>query len=84
MAGRKEMDLTTGRPFGSLLRFAVPVILGPQPPRAPAAFRRNIRPGDGCERLKNRTLFTDAFHGLIKSELLLSITRYRLRPDAQI
>ncbi len=28
MAGRKEMDLTTGRPFGSLLRFAVPVILG--------------------------------------------------------
>ena len=28
MAGRKEMDLTTGRPFGSLLRFAIPVILG--------------------------------------------------------
>lgn len=28
MAGRKEMDLTTGRPFDSLLRFAVPVILG--------------------------------------------------------
>ena len=28
MAGRKEMDLTTGRPFGSLLKFAIPVILG--------------------------------------------------------
>ena len=28
MAGRKEMDLTTGRPFGSLLKFATPVILG--------------------------------------------------------
>ena len=28
MAGRKEMDLTTGRPFSSLLRFAIPVILG--------------------------------------------------------
>ena len=28
MAGRKEMDLTMGRPCGSLLRFAVPVILG--------------------------------------------------------
>ncbi len=28
MAGRKEMDLTTGKPFGSLLRFAIPVILG--------------------------------------------------------
>ena len=28
MAGRKEMDLTTGRPFGSLPRFAIPVILG--------------------------------------------------------
>ena len=24
MAGRKEMDLTTGRSFGSLLRFAIP------------------------------------------------------------
>lgn len=56
----------------------------PQPPRAPAAFRRNIRPGDSCERLKNRAPFTDAFPGFIKSELLLSITRYRLRPDAQI
>lgn len=28
MAGRKEMDLTKGKPFGSLLRFAIPVILG--------------------------------------------------------
>lgn len=28
MAGRKEMDLTTGKPFGSLLKFAIPVILG--------------------------------------------------------
>ena len=28
MAGRKEMDLTTGRPFGALFKFAIPVILG--------------------------------------------------------
>ena len=28
MAGRKKMDLTTGRPFGALFKFAIPVILG--------------------------------------------------------
>lgn len=44
----------------------------------------NIRPGDSCERLKNRAPFTDAFPGLIKSELLPDTTRYQLRPDAQI
>ena len=28
MARSKEMDLTTGNPFRSLLKFAIPVILG--------------------------------------------------------
>ena len=41
MARSKEMDLTTGNPFRSLLKFAIPVILGSL---LPAFFLRSQSP----------------------------------------
>ena len=46
MARSKEMDLTTGNPFRSLLKFAIPVILG-------NLFQLFLYTGGLCDRRKN-------------------------------
>ena len=47
MARSKEMDLTTGNPFRSLLKFAIPVILG-------NLFQLFLYTGGLCDRRKKR------------------------------